>query len=65
LEYWSDGIMGSGKLGQWFIGRTPKLLSKINIPIFHHSIIPIARQEIKPQKVPLISISRRISDIPN
>jgi len=28
----------------------------INIPIFHHSIIPSARQELKPQNILLISI---------
>jgi len=21
LEYWNDGIMGSGKMWQWFIGK--------------------------------------------
>jgi hypothetical protein len=37
-----------------------KLLSKINIPIFHYSIIPSARQELKPQKNLLIFRLRRI-----
>ncbi len=23
LEYWNDGIMGFGKMGQWFIGKIP------------------------------------------
>jgi hypothetical protein len=23
LEYWNDGIMGSGKMGQWFTGKMP------------------------------------------
>jgi hypothetical protein len=23
LEYWNDGIMGSGKMGQWDIGTIP------------------------------------------
>jgi len=32
-----------------------------NIPLFHYSIIPSARQELKPQKILLISISCRIS----
>ena len=31
-----------------------KLLSNTNIPIFRHSIIPSARQELKPQWLPLI-----------
>jgi hypothetical protein len=34
----------------------------INIPIFHHSIIPCMRQKPKPQKDPLISVSCRNSD---
>jgi hypothetical protein len=58
LEYWNVGIMGSGlRLGEenvaGFIGKfylTWKLIMliekilpfKINIPIFHHSIIPFA-----------------------
>jgi hypothetical protein len=37
-----------------------KLLFKINIPIFHHSIIPSARQELKPQKILLVFRLRRI-----
>jgi len=39
-----------------------KLPFKINIPLFHHSIIPSARQELKPHKILLISISCRISE---
>jgi hypothetical protein len=23
LEYWNDGIMGSGEMGQWFAGKMP------------------------------------------
>jgi hypothetical protein len=23
MEYRNDGTMGSGKMGQWFIGKTP------------------------------------------
>jgi len=48
LEYWNDGIMGYGKLGYWVYWKNilirklinEKLFIKINIPIFHHSIIP-------------------------
>ena len=39
-----------------------KLPFNNNIPLFHHSIIPSAGQEIKPHKILLISISCRISE---
>jgi len=60
LEYWNDGVVGdlvlsnvkegksdSGLLAKLLLTRKfidEKLLSKVNIPIFHHSIIPSARQ---------------------
>jgi len=42
LEQWNSGILGSGKLRQWFIGNTlltrklinERLPCKINIPVF-------------------------------
>jgi hypothetical protein len=48
LEYWNDGIMGCGKMEQWFVRKTEvgieaiivTLPSIINLPIFHHSNIP-------------------------
>jgi hypothetical protein len=56
LEQWNTGIMGSGRLGQWFVGKTlltrklinERLPYKTIIPLFHHSIIPCARQKLKP-----------------
>jgi hypothetical protein len=70
LEYWNTGIMGSGRLGQWFVGKTLLTRKLINerfpcktiIPIFQHSIIPCARQKLKAQKIPLISMGCRISE---
>jgi len=52
LEKWKNGIMGSGKLGHWFVGKTQlkkklvneRLPYKIIIPTFQYSIIPYARQ---------------------
>jgi len=60
-------------LGEWDIGMLTKLLLTvklikeylsfdINIPLFHHSIIPSVGQELKPRKIHLISISCRISE---
>ena len=49
LEYWNDGIMGSGEMGQCFIGKIP-FDNKVNkweyffqnqhsnIPPFHYSM---------------------------
>jgi hypothetical protein len=28
LEYWNDGTMGSGKMGQWFIVKIPFVMDK-------------------------------------
>jgi len=43
LECWNDGIMGPGKMGQWFIGKIP-LDKDINKRVTsfknQHSIIP-------------------------
>jgi len=52
LEQWKIGILGSGKLRQWFIEKTlltRKLIDekppyKIITPTFQYSIIPGARQ---------------------
>jgi hypothetical protein len=49
LEYWNDGIMGSGKMGQWLIGKISldreanKCVTSFknqhsNIPPFHYSM---------------------------
>jgi hypothetical protein len=63
--------MGSGKMDQWSIGKKPFLTGKlingkvsfnINIPLFHHSIIPDARQEYLPQPPPVNSMSCRNSE---
>ena len=40
-------------------------LFEINIPIFHHSIIPCVGQKLRPQKIPLFSISCRNSETYN
>jgi len=46
LEYWNYGIMGSGRMDHWSIGKKPFLTGKlingkvsfnINIPPFHYS----------------------------
>jgi hypothetical protein len=44
MEYWNDGIMGSGKMWQWFIGKI-SLIPLLAGPIFHHSIIPCSGQK--------------------
>jgi hypothetical protein len=46
LEYWNNGILGSGKLRQWSIGKTlltrklrdEKPAHKIIIPTFQYSL---------------------------
>ena len=46
LEQWNNGILGSGKLRQWFIGKTlltrklinERLPCKIIIPTFQYSL---------------------------
>jgi hypothetical protein len=56
-----DLVLSNVKEGNWVSGLLAKLLLtgklineklpfKINIPIFHHSIIPSAGQELKPHK---------------
>jgi hypothetical protein len=49
LEYWNDGIMGSGKMGLWDIGNITldkevnsihKTVIFFQRPTFHYSIIP-------------------------
>jgi hypothetical protein len=58
LECWNNGIMGSMITGKWPAGKIRdswgaiklmdlKLLLKINIPLFHYSIIPCAMQKLK------------------
>jgi hypothetical protein len=69
LEYWNDGIMGSGKMGHWIIGKISLdgkgkndiFGQKTNIPIFHHSGHSGTRQKSNPQN-PIHSISCRISE---
>jgi len=47
LEYWNDGIMGSGKMGYWSIGKIPldreaiKCISSLFKPTFQYSTIPL------------------------
>jgi len=68
MEQWVLGKWGTGLLAEFLltwklIMLTDKELAfKINIPIFHHSIIPCAGQNVRPQKLPLISASYRISE---
>jgi hypothetical protein len=61
LEYWNDGLMGSGKMEQGFVGKiflemelidinSYGFLFYINIPIFHHSIIPCAGRKHQTSK---------------
>jgi len=60
LEQWNNGILGSGKLREWFIGKTlltrksinEKLPYKIIIPTFQYSIIPGVRQYATASKNP-------------
>ncbi len=60
--------MGSGLLVKFFLTWKiimlidEKIPHNINIPLFQYSIIPCARQKLKPQKIPLISMSCRISE---
>jgi hypothetical protein len=30
LEYWNNGTMGCGKMGQWFIGKIPLDMEGVN-----------------------------------
>jgi len=76
LECWNAGIMGEGgqdhkvkeeKRDDCLLAKlllTGKLINEKLLlkPIFHYSIIPSARQGLKPQKIPLFSISCRISE---
>jgi hypothetical protein len=69
LEYRNDGIMGSGKMGHWVIGKISLdgkekndiFGQKTNIPIFHHSG---TRQKSNPQN-PIHSLTCRISKTSN
>jgi len=52
LEQWNTGIMGSGRLGQWFVGKTLLTRKLINEklplkPTFHYSIIPLFQMQGK------------------
>ncbi len=58
-------------MAQWFVGevcldrkikKNGKLPLEINIPLFHHSIIPDTRHESMPQQLPINSISCRTSE---
>ncbi len=70
LEYWNYGIMGSGKMGQWFVRKIEvgievingTLPFKINLPIFHHSIIPCEQHNKDATKYRLFTISYTISE---
>jgi hypothetical protein len=69
LEYWNVGIMGSGQLREWFVGKITLTRHVTNekvplktssqrriyiIPPFQYSIIPCARQKLRPHKNPFI-----------
>jgi len=67
MEQWNNGLWEAGTVVFGKTILTRKLINegfpyKTIIPIFQHSIIPCARQKLKPQKIPLISISCRISE---
>ena len=58
LEFWNYGIVGPKQMGLWFVGKitltrklamfvSEKLPFAINIPIFDHSIIQVARQKLR------------------
>jgi hypothetical protein len=59
LEYWNNGIMGIGKMGDWFIllntvpyGKfNPAEVGIFDIPIFH-----VRGINSKPQKTPWTSV---------
>ncbi len=59
MEQWNDGIMGFGKMEKWITGKIPlhmgvkEVNMKISFlikPTFQYSIIPCAKQKIRPQK---------------
>jgi hypothetical protein len=57
MESWNIGIVGSGNMEKCVVGKIPKdreikngiLPFKTNLPLFHHSIIPLLRQKRRPQ----------------
>jgi len=68
LEKWNTGLLVKSLLTrksirEYFLLRiNPDKDGIFDIPLFHHSIIPCARQKIRPQKIPLFSISCTISE---
>jgi len=68
VEYWNDGIMFSGNMGHWSIGKIPlereaiKGMSSLFKPPFHYSIIPSGLHETCSIKTVVISISCRNFD---
>jgi hypothetical protein len=73
MEYWNNGIMGSGIMHCWINvpttdGANDKIrmayiLLKTNIPAFHHSIIPFSGQIRKPKKTFILSMICRNSEM--
>jgi hypothetical protein len=64
LEQWNTGIMGSGRLGQWFVGKTLLTRELINERLPYKTVIPLfhVRGKNSKLKIPLFSISCRIAD---
>ena len=63
LEYWDNGLLAKKFLITWSVND--KFLSKINIPAFHHSIIPCELQKYglhKNTKILLFPTSCRVSE---
>ena len=65
MEQWALASGSESKMEKRITGNIPydrevnkvninNFLIKTNIPIFHHSIIPRARQKFRPQKNPFI-----------
>jgi len=68
--------MGFGTMARWAVWpffeilltlretlfKSERFLFKINIPIFHHSIIPRVTQKVRPQETFIILISSKNSE---
>jgi hypothetical protein len=71
MEQWNSGIMGSGIMQCWINGpatggiddkiKMVNIILKINIPVFHHSIIPFSGQIRKSQNA---YIFQQVVEIP-
>jgi hypothetical protein len=66
LEYWNNGIMGSKRHRAEGRGQRVKNSYAMRYALCALLIfIPCARQKLKPQKIPLISMGCRISETYN